>query len=199
MTGQLIACHECDLLQREIAARARAKACCARCGAVLYRDHPHSLEHALAFALGAAVLYVLANVFPVVGLEVQGELVQTTLTGAARALYKDDMKTLAAVVFVTTVVAPLVQLVAMLGLLVPLRLGRKPRGGPSLFRTLRLVQPWGMVEVLMLGVLVALVKLAHLAAVIPGIALWSLFGLVILLAACVATFDARTLWSKVAY
>jgi paraquat-inducible protein A len=107
------------------------------------------------------------------------------------------MRTLGALVFVTTIMAPLIQLVALMALLVPLRLGREPRGAAIWFRLMRAVQPWGMAEVLLLGVLVALVKLAHMAEVIPGIALWSLAALVMLLAACVAAFDARALWAKI--
>ena len=91
----------------------------------------------------------------------------------------------------------LIQLVALMALLVPLRFGQTPRAAAIWFRLMRSVQPWGMAEVLMLGVLVALVKLAHMAEVIPGIALWSLGALVMLLAACVAAFDPRALWAKV--
>ena len=87
MAAPLIACHECDLLQRETAVPPGGTARCARCDAVLYRNRPDSLNRSLAFAVGAAVFFVIANAFPLVGLEVQGERVQTTLFGAARALY----------------------------------------------------------------------------------------------------------------
>jgi paraquat-inducible protein A len=197
VTTTLISCHECDLLQQEVSVPAGAAARCARCGAVLYRNRPDSLNRALAFGTAAAVLFVLANTFPLVALEVKGELIKTTLFGASRAIYEDGMRTLGALVFVTTIVAPLIQLVALMALLVPLRLGREPHAAAIWFRLMRAVQPWGMAEVLMLGVLVALVKLAHMAEVIPGIALWSLAALVMVLAACVAAFDPRALWAKV--
>lgn len=196
MTAPLTACHECDLLQHETILREGETARCARCGAVLYRKRRDSLNRALAFSTGAAVLFVLANTFPLVALQVKGELIQTTLIGASRAIYADDMRTLGAVVFITTVAAPLIQLLALLGLLVPLRFERVPWRAAELFRLMRSVAPWGMVEVLMLGVLVALVKLAHMAEVIPGIAMWSVAALVVLLAAAVATFDAREMWAK---
>jgi paraquat-inducible protein A len=196
MAFPLIACHECDLLQREIDLPAGAIAKCVRCAAVLYRNRPESIERALAFAASAAVFFVLANVFPLVGLEINGELIETTLFGAARALYAGEMRTLGAVVLITTVVAPLIELVAMIGLLLPLCRNRLPRGAASVFRALRAVQPWRMPEVMLIGVFVALVKLAHLAEVIPGIALFSLAAFMTLLAACVATFDPRLLWAK---
>jgi paraquat-inducible protein A len=197
VTTALIACHECDLLQHEVAVPVAGTARCARCGAVLYRDRPDSLNRALAFGAAAAVLFVLANTFPLVALEVKGEIIRTTLFGAARAIYEDGMRTVGALVFITTIVAPLIQLLAIMALLLPLRFGHEPRAAATWFRLMRAVQPWGMAEVLMLGVLVALVKLAHMAEVVPGIALWSLAALVVVLAACVATFDPRALWTKV--
>jgi paraquat-inducible protein A len=196
MAAPLIACHECDLLQRETAVPPGGTARCARCDAVLYRNRPDSLNRSLAFAVGAAVFFVIANACPLVGLEVQGERVQTTLFGAARALYEGGMHTLGAIVLITTVVAPLIELVAILGLLLPLQFERMPRGSAIVFRILRAVQAWRMPDVMFIGVLVALVKLTHLAEVIPGIALFSLAAFMILLAACVSTFNPRALWAK---
>jgi paraquat-inducible protein A len=192
----LVACHECDLLQREVALPPAGTARCIRCKAFLYRDQPHGLDRALAYAAGAAILFVVANSFPLVGLEVNGELIETTLFGAARSLYADGMRTLGAIVLITTVFAPLIELIAILSLLLPLRLGRRAPYSARLFRALRTIQPWRMVEVMMLGVLVALVKLAHMATVIPGIAMWALAGVVILLAACLSAFDPRIVWSQ---
>jgi paraquat-inducible protein A len=196
MTAPLVACHECDLLQREVTVPAGGSARCVRCEAVLYRNPSNSLERAFAFACAAAVFFVLANAFPLVGLQVSGELIETTLFGAAKALHAGGMPVLGTVVFITTVVAPLIELVAMLGLLLPLYFGTLPRAGASVFRALRGVQPWRMPEVMLIGVFVALVKLAHLATVIPGIALFSLGAFMFLLAACIATFDPRVLWAK---
>jgi paraquat-inducible protein A len=199
MAAPLIACHECDLLQHEIEVPTGGSARCARCEAVLYRNPSNSLQRAFAFALGATVFFVLANAFPLVGLRISGELIETTLFGAAKALHAGGMPLLGTVVFITTVVAPLIELVAMLGLLVPLYFNHLPRGGTSVFRALRAVQPWRMPEVMLIGVFVALVKLAHLAEVIPGIALFSLAAFMFLLAACIATFDPRILWAKLEY
>ncbi len=138
---------------------------------------------------------MLANAFPLVGLRLQGELIQTTLFGTAQTLYAGGMRTVAAVVLVTTIVAPLIELTAMARLLLPLRFGTLPPARPRMLRALRMITPWRMVEVMMLGVLVALVKLAHLAEIVLGAALWSLAALVVLLAAAAATFEPRELWA----
>jgi paraquat-inducible protein A len=80
---------------------------------------------------------------------------------------------------------------------VPLRFGRLPPGVPALLRLIQAVKPWGMVEVFLLGMLVSLVKLAHLASVHIGVALWSFAALMLLLCATAASFDAQSIWARV--
>lgn len=192
----LVTCHDCDLLQREIALGPRAIARCRRCGAELYRDHPDGLERSLAFTLAAMVFFILANVFPMVGLQVKGEVVQTTLLGGVRRLYDQGMAPVAALVFVTTIAAPLAELAGLAYVLLPLKFRRTPFMRGHVFRALRLAQPWSMVEVCMLGVLVALVKLSRIASIVPGIALWSFGALMLLVAAATAAFDPRAVWDR---
>src|SRR4030095_12027361 len=167
----LHACHDCDLLQREVPLAPGGTARCPRCGAVLYRRKPNGLDRTLAYSMGAAVLFLIANAFPIVGLEAAGHH--------------------------TTILMPGLEIAALLYLLLPLKLGRVPRGLPAVFRLVHAVRPWGMVEVFMLGTLVALTKLAHLASVVPGIALFSFGGLMFLVAAAAASFDTHALWERV--
>ena len=192
----LTTCHECDLLQYEVPLPEGGVAHCPRCGAELYRSHPDSLERSLALTTGAILLFAIANAFPIVGIKLEGNLIQTTLFHTAQMLYDDDMKSLAALVLLTTIIMPTLQLFAMVYLLLPIRMGHVPPHFALVFRMLHAVQPWAMVEVLMLGVLVSLVKLAGLAHVVPGIALWSFGALMMMMAAIAATFDPRALWLK---
>jgi paraquat-inducible protein A len=106
------------------------------------------------------------------------------------------MRSVAALVFVTTIAMPALQLSAIAYLVLPLRLGRVPAHFGRVFRVLQTVRPWGMVEVFMLGVLVSLVKLAHLAGVVAGIALWSFAALMLVMAGITAVFDVRELWAR---
>lgn len=195
-TGRLIACHECDLLQRDLPLPRSGVLRCRRCGAELARNHPDSLDRALAFTLACMVLFAIGNAFPIVGLDVNGVLVQTSLLGAARVLYDDGMWPIAGLVFATTFLMPLLQMATMAYLLLPLRFGRIPYRFDLVFRLLNLARPWGMTEVLILGMLVALVKLAHIASVVPGIALWTFGALMLLLAAASSAFDPREIWAR---
>jgi paraquat-inducible protein A len=193
----LIACHECDLLQREVPLAPGGAARCTRCSAVLYRNTPDGLDRTLAYALAAAVLFAVANAFPIVGLDAQGNRTSTTLFGTVRALHDDGMTSVAGLVFVTTILMPALNIGALLYMLLPLKLGRVPHGLPAVFRLVDAVRPWGMVEVFMLGTLIALTKLAALASVVPGIALWSFGALMFLVAAAAASFDSHALWARV--
>jgi len=192
----LIACHECDLLQREVALPRGGIARCRRCGAELYRSHPDSLDRTLAITLAALMLFAVANAYPIVGLEVQGNRTAASLFAAVRALWNEGSETVAGLVFVTTILVPTLHLATMLLILAPLRLGRPLPATGMLLRAVQALQPWGMVEVFILGVLVSLVKLAHLATVIPGIALWCFAGLMLLFAAAAAAFDPREVWMR---
>jgi paraquat-inducible protein A len=194
--GRLIACHECDLLQRELPLPPNGVLRCVRCNAELSRSRPDSVDRALALTLSAMVLFCIGNAFPIVGLDVNGDLVQTTLLGAARVLYDDGMWPIAGLVLATTFVMPLLQMATMTYLLVPLRLGRVPYHFDVVFRLLQMARPWGMTEVLILGMLVALVKLAHIASVVPGTALWTFGALMVLLAAASSAFDPREFWAR---
>ncbi|TAL96712.1 MAG: paraquat-inducible protein A [Paraburkholderia sp.] len=194
--GRLIACHECDLLQREPALPPDGVLRCCRCRAELYRAHPDSIDRALAFTLASGVMFAISNVYPIVGLEVSGDLVETTLLRAVRILYDDGMWPIAGLVFATTFLMPLLQMATTTYLLVPLWLHRRPYRADLVFRLMHLAQPWGMTEVLILGMLVALFKLAKIASVVPGVALWSFGALMLLLAAGSAAFDSRALWQR---
>jgi len=145
-TPLLVACHECDLLQKARAVPEGGTEECCRCGAILWRDSPHGVEKTLALALAAAVLFLVANTFPIVGLNLQGNEIITTLPDAVRTLWNDDMRSLACVVAFTTIIVPGFEIFGIIWLLAPLHRGRIPRGGAATLRLLHTLAPWGMVS-----------------------------------------------------
>ena len=128
--------------------------------------------------------------------QIQGKQNATTLFSAVHALWNQEMQPIAALVFLTTFLVPAVEITVMIYLLLSLKLGRIPAGFTVIMRILQSVNPWGMVEVFILGVLVALVKLTHYGSVIPGLALWSFGVLTLLLAAAASSFDVRDVWDR---
>ena len=194
VTGAYIACPECDLLQQEVTLPARGAALCGRCGGELYHHTPHGLDRTLAFTLCGAVLYCLANLFPLLGLELKGSTNTTTLNGAVTALYEQKLEPVAILVFITTILVPGVELFSILYLLLPLRIGKVAHGFSLVFRLIQGIHPWGMVEVFMLGILVSVVKLSNFATVVPGIALWSFGALMLTFSAIAQSFNPRDVW-----
>ena len=191
-----IACHECDVIHRIKPLPGKGAAHCIRCGAVLYKYKPNSLERTLAFAIAGMILFILANSFPFLGLKIGSQVRETTLITGIHELYVEGMHVIAILVLITTVVAPFVQMFCMLYILLPLKFHRLPKGLPRVFRFVNSVGPWGMMEVFMVGILVSVVKLAKMAKIIPGISLYSFLALIFVLAAMTVSLDAHQIWQK---
>jgi paraquat-inducible protein A len=191
--SELIACHECDAIYQRLNLKPREITHCERCGAELERNAERQLAFMAPLTVACLIVFVIANCFPIVQIEVQGMRSATTLMGAVIALGRDGMPSVAVLVLATTMLFPLLQLLILLYLLLPLQSRGKAAGFNLLARLLSMLRPWGMVEVFLLGVLVALIKLSSLARVIPGVALWAFACLTILLV-LVVTFSPRYLW-----
>jgi paraquat-inducible protein A len=163
----------------------------------LYRDTRGRLEWALALVTTAGILFAIANLFPVVGIEAQGTQVNTTLYGAVAVLWGEGMPLVAGLVFATTILAPALELGILFFLLAAVRVGHIPRTMAPLLKLMMATESWSMIEVFMLGLLVSVVKLSHLATILPGIALWAYAALMMTVAAISATVGARDLWPYV--
>ncbi len=192
----LIACHECDLLQRQPVITHHCNVQCRRCGAVLFRNIPDSVDRTIALSLAGLILFVVANLFPFLSFEVGSQVTQTTLFTGVRELYAQGIWALAALVFITSILAPLLQLVLILYIFIPIKTGRVAAYTRPAFRLLQTVRDWNMIEVFMIGILVALVKLTKMATIVPGIAMWSFMVLIFLLTGAAASIDGRVVWQQ---
>jgi len=194
---RLVACLDCDLLQRLPDLEPGASARCPRCDKELWRRREDALDRTLALAVAAAMLYVVANSVPMLGLTAVGHAASTTVFGGAQQLWKDGREIVAGLVLFTAVVAPALQIGFMLAIVLGARRERPPHWIMTLLRHHPTTRTWSMIEVMMLGVLVALIKIADYAKVIPGLALFVLGALVFLLAAMQSSFDPREVWERV--
>ena len=192
---QLTACHECDLLLQLNITQSSARHYCPRCGMLVRRTVSHGLDKALALSTAGVILFFLANIFPFMSLNAQGQIQESTLVSGSIELFRADQPLLAGLVLLTTLIFPLLDLVGMLYVLGPLKYQRVAPGAVRLYRYLRTLRPWGMLEIFMLGVLVALVKLGDLATVVPGIALYSFGLLIFVLAAASYASDPEWIWN----
>jgi paraquat-inducible protein A len=196
VAARLVACHDCDFLHRLGEIPEGATALCIRCGGVLRRRRRNSIERTLALTLAASVLFVVANSYPFLAFDMKGQVTQTTLLTGVFDLYAQGMWEIAGLVGLTAVAAPLAQLALLLYVLLPVHLGRIPWQMAGAFRLLRHVQPWSMMEVFLVGILVAVTKLVDMASVVPGLALWAFALLIVVLAAASASLDPEAVWER---
>ena len=195
-TRGLLACPECDALQRAVPLSVGDCAECVRCGADLERNKAASLDRTLAFVLSAAVLFAIANAYPLMSLDAQGMRSSATLFDTSRELYATGMWSVALLILMTAIVVPTLELAAFLYMLLPLRMGHVPRALPFALRVTHAVRPWGMVDVFILGALVSLVKLTQIATVEVGPALFAVGGYILLLTAGLASFEPHAMWTR---
>lgn len=192
--AHIAVCEHCDQIC-EVPALAQGEvARCPRCGLSLDRYEWLGPRELLAICVTAIVAFVLANAYPLVTLEVQGMSRQASLLEAIAVTWQQPgLWGVALMSLLTAFALPLAQLLLLLGLLLMLLRSRLPAGFDLAARALRLLRPWSMVPVFVLGVLVAVIKIADLAKIIVGVGLWSMGALVVLLT-LLARLDSRMLW-----
>ena len=194
-----VACHGCDLLQRIPALQPGGKARCGRCGLILAVHPKHPLDTPLALSIAAAALVVIANVFPLMTLSVAGRTATTTLAGGAIEMWSQGSEITAVVVAFCAVIAPILYVASTLAVMIAVQRAPAPAWTGDFMRLADRLRPWSMNEVLLLGILVALTKIAELAEVIPGPAMFAVAGLVILIPWIASTFDPHAVWQRIAW
>ena len=125
-----------------------------RCRSVLYRGTSADLNRVVALTLGAALVFLIAQFFPIVELDVNGLTSSATLLGAIRVLWHEQMQVVATMVFLFTMLFPAIELGSLLYVSLGLRLGVKVPGFNLVLRAVRTARAWGMTEVLMIGILI---------------------------------------------
>lgn len=197
------------MLYRKRPLRPREKARCIRCRSVLYRAasgraapgrgaHARGasaeLSKVVALTLGAAFVFLIAQFFPIVELDVNGLTSSATLLGSIRVLWYEQMHIVATMVFLFTILFPAIELGSLLYVALGLRGGVKVPGFNRVLRAVQTAREWGMTEVLMIGILITVVKMTSLATVLPQPGLFA-FGALTVLLAIVVSFDPKALWN----
>ncbi|WP_426318450.1 paraquat-inducible protein A [Pseudoduganella sp. R-43] len=190
----LISCHDCGVLHRRRPVRPREKARCVRCRSIMYRGMHSDASRMAAIILTALIVYVIAQCFPIVELEVNGNVSRATLLGAIVVLWQGHMPLVAAAVFLFTILLPAVELLSLLHVTLSLAGGHKPKLFNVLLYAVHLARRWGMTEVLMIGILITIVKMTSLATVVLEPGLFAFAALTLMLA-IVVSFDPKMLWN----
>ena len=192
----LVACQDCDLINKIPPIPPDGSAKCVRCGAVLAKHKPDSLNRSLALLWAALILFIVANTLPFLAMKKGGLVHETTLATGIHELYGQGMWPIATLVLITCILAPLVEIVGMLYILIPLKLNRIAPFTALLYRFIVHIHPWSMMEIFMLGILVSLVKLGKMATIVPGAASISFAILIFVMAALLTVFDSHLIWDR---
>jgi paraquat-inducible protein A len=189
----VMACEICDAIHTRPSLGPGEIARCTRCGAELERDMRAHRKRILPLSIASLIMYVVANVYPIMEIELHGLSNQTTLFGTVLSMNAAGMLLIAFLVFATTIAFPLVNLFALFYLLICINRLASPLWFNLLVRMIQTLRPWIMVEILLLGAIVSFVKMTSMAAVVPGVSLWALGGLALLVAS-VLSFDPKCMW-----
>lgn len=177
----LVACPQCDTLHRAQSLPDGARAHCQRCGIVLMTSQPAAMAQILSLALTAFVMMIAAISFPFLTLDAGGLHNATSVIDAVLAFNEGYAFPLAVAVAFFIVVIPLMRLTALIYALGPLVREKSPRSGArTAFALAERLRPWSMAEIFIVGVTVALIKVAGLAVVTIGPAFWAFAGVVVI-------------------
>lgn len=188
-------CHECGELQKVVAISAENEMVCFNCNAVLHSGQARQLEVAAALSVTALVLFVLSNALPFLTLEVGAQSQTATILDGFWALMDRGQWILAGMVITTIFLFPLLEIFAFLYVLIPYSFNKRLRGQTTMLRWLVRAQAWSMLEVFMLSMVVATVKLADMAIVHLELGAYAFFLLVGVLILAFVKLNRRGLWS----
>lgn len=192
----LIGCHACELVCRVADHSDDQEAMCPRCGAALHRRKSNSLQRSWALALAAVILYIPANVYPVMTVISFGRGDPSTILGGVEELFHAGMWPLGLLVLFASITVPVLKLIGLSYLLISVRRGShdRLRERTVLYRIVEAVGRWSMIDIFMLSILVALVRLGSIATIEPGVGAISFAGVVVLTMFAAMSFDPRLIW-----
>ncbi|MCP4340139.1 MAG: paraquat-inducible protein A [Desulfobulbaceae bacterium] len=191
-----IACHACDLVQNIPPIPAGSSARCARCGSVLFRAKVNSIDRTLAWTIAGLVLFGVAVTFPFLAMKSGPINQQTTLLSGVQQLYMQGENVLASLVLLTCLLVPLLQMFIMLFIFIPLKINVRVNNSIPVFRLFQHLSAWSMMEIYLLGILVAIVKLAKMATIVPGLAVVAFGLLVFVLTFAISSVDTHMVWER---
>jgi len=187
MAESVLACDTCGLSQRVEDLSPGTSAECIRCG-----------DTTLALTLAALVLYVPANIYPILKMNLYGTYSENTVWDGVVNLIQYNEYFVAAIVFLASIVIPLMKLLGLLFLVASVKWGRgrRLRGRTHISKFIDAIGPWAMLDVFLLAILVALVKLGDLGHVIPGPGLIAFTCVVVLTMLASQSFDTKVIWNR---
>jgi paraquat-inducible protein A len=198
MKTGFIACHICNKVHEDVAVPEGYKASCARCGAEFKRKTPWSFHLTAAFTLCALLLYIPANIYPILSMTLYGRETSNTVFSGVVRFYQDGDIFVAVVVFLASILVPLMKILGLLFLVVSTRFHWE---GARLWRTrvyraIDVLGKWAMLDVFALAILISLIKLQRMASVTPGRGVFAFTLVIVFTLLASASFDPHSIWEE---
>jgi paraquat-inducible protein A len=191
-----LSCHSCGL----VSVPAVWHPACPRCGTHLHARRPHSIARTWALVIAAAILYVPANVYPVLTVIQMGSGAPSTILGGVEELYSSGMYPLAALVFLASIMVPILKVAGLVFMLVTTQIGwpHRLRDRTVIYRIVTAVGRWSMIDIFMASILVALVQFGAVVTIESDFGAVSFAAVVILTMFAAESFDPRLMWDAAA-
>jgi paraquat-inducible protein A len=189
--GQAV-CHTC------LALNAVDTSKCSRCGGSIHARIPDSIQRTLAYLIAAVILYIPANLFPIMTTEQFGQPLDSTIIGGVILLWNMGSYPIALVIFIASVLVPIGKILALATLCwtVTHQHRTSQRQRTSLYRITELIGKWSMVDVFVVAILVALIQITGIIVIRPGGAALAFAVMVILTMLSAINFDPRLIWDR---
>jgi paraquat-inducible protein A len=196
-SNRIIACHGCGQVVQLPDMEYKTTAICFRCGSKLFRKLPDSVDKTLTLAFTSLILFIVTNIYPFLAVRIGGFIQETNLITGLINLYQQGMPGLALLVLLTVLILPLFQIAGLIYIFLPLKLGFVSWKTVDIFRAMRYLQAWTMMEIYMLGILIAMIKLDKMAVIIPGLASFTFFLLICVLTAALSSLNPEDIWKRI--
>ena len=192
----LFNCHACNLLVRRPSMPRRVQATCPRCGARLHLRKPNSLARTWALLIAAFIFYIPANLLPVTITTYLGSTQSDTILSGVIFFMQTGSWGIALIIFVASIVVPIVKLIVLSGLLLSVQRHShwRPKERTQLYRITEIVGRWSMLDVFVVTVLVALVRLGYLTTIEAGSGVIYFAAVVVITMLAAMNFDPRLIW-----
>jgi paraquat-inducible protein A len=196
-TSNYLACPECDLLVRCGSAVVGEKEHCPRCHYLLHRPRAQSVVRTFALSLTGLCLLLPANLLPIVGIKILGSSHDGTLLSGVVTLFNEGMWGVAILVLLSSILFPMLSILLSLLISGHLYFNRPNRYLSEWLRTLQHIDEWAMLEVYLLGIIVACVKLASMAELKFGLGLTAFVLLLLVTVTLASNFDSTLFWQQI--
>lgn len=193
---KVVACQTCGLVQEVDEVPLGKVVKCARCSFQIFHRRIDSRSRTLAFSLAAGILYFPSNFYPIVNAEYQGQFVQTTIFQGIKALWEHGQYFISSLIFCTSMLSPLMKIIGLIFITLTLDWEHFKKTRAWIYKIIRLVDPWNMLEVFLLSICVSMVEMGEVATVHPGRGVFSFAAVVVLTLMATFSFDSRLLWDS---